>query len=252
LYYLAHKLVSSSPNLGMSWFAVGCYYYYIKKYDTARKFFQKCNSLDKHFAPGWIAYGHCFACQNESDQAMAAYRTAARLFPGCYYAHLCIGMEYLRTNNLKTALLSLNEANNINYNDPQVHNEIGVVHYKEKNYEAASTCFVTALSLCKDESSVIFEAVCKNLANCYRKQKEYDNAIELYERCIHINPKNSSLYSSLGFTYHLKGKFKMALDCYHKANYLKPDDALTSDLISKAMEDIFAGKIESGYFNMSN
>ena len=131
LYFLAHKLVSSNPNLGISWFAVGCYYFYIKKYETARKFFQKSNSLDKHFAPGWIAFGHCFASQNESDQAMAAYRTAARLFPGCYYAHLCIGMEYLRTNNLRTALLSLNEANNINDTDPQIYNEIGVVHYKD-------------------------------------------------------------------------------------------------------------------------
>ena len=47
------------------------------------------------------------AVQDESDQAMSIYRTIVRLFPGCAQAHLYMGMEYLRTNNLKTATLSL-------------------------------------------------------------------------------------------------------------------------------------------------
>ncbi len=66
---------------------------------------------------------------------MAAYRTAARLFPGCHLANLFIGMEYLRTNNLKTALLSFQESKKICDSDPLVFNEIGVVFYKQKNFE---------------------------------------------------------------------------------------------------------------------
>lgn len=66
---------------------------------------------------------------------MAAYRTAARLFPGCHLASLFIGMEYLRTNNLKTALLSFQEARKICDNDPLVFNEMGVVFYKQKGFE---------------------------------------------------------------------------------------------------------------------
>jgi len=41
---------------------------------------------------------------------MAAYRTAARLFPGCHKASLYIGMEYMRMNNIKTALLEFKHA----------------------------------------------------------------------------------------------------------------------------------------------
>jgi len=41
---------------------------------------------------------------------MSIYRTIVRLFPGCAQAHLYMGMEYLRTNNLKTATLSLIKA----------------------------------------------------------------------------------------------------------------------------------------------
>ena len=57
---------------------------------------------------------HSFAIQDESDQAMSVYRTVSRLFPGCYLAHVYMGMEYLRTNNLKTAELCFKQAKDIN------------------------------------------------------------------------------------------------------------------------------------------
>ena len=80
---------------------------------------------------------HSFAVQDESDQAMSIYRTIVRLFPGCAQAHLYIGMEYLRTNNLKTATLSLMKAKEINSTDPLIYSELGVINYKQKNYKEA-------------------------------------------------------------------------------------------------------------------
>jgi hypothetical protein len=41
--------------------------------------------------------------QDESDQALVAYRTAAKLFPGCHLCTLFVGMECARTNNLQLA-----------------------------------------------------------------------------------------------------------------------------------------------------
>jgi Tfp pilus assembly protein PilF len=41
-------------------------------------------------------------------------------------------MEYLRTNNLKTALQSFQAALEINPNDPMTYNEMGVVFFKQK------------------------------------------------------------------------------------------------------------------------
>ena len=44
--------------------------------------YSKATSLDGTFLPAWIGYGNAYAAQEEGDQAMSAYRTAARLFPG--------------------------------------------------------------------------------------------------------------------------------------------------------------------------
>jgi anaphase-promoting complex subunit 6 len=123
---------SSHP---VSWFTVGTYYFHCKKYEIARKYFQKAIILDKSFLFAWIGMAHSFAVQDESDQAMSIYRTIVRLFPGCAQAHLYIGMEYLRTNNLKTATLSLMKAKEINSTDPLIYSELGVINYKQKNYK---------------------------------------------------------------------------------------------------------------------
>ncbi|GFZ05091.1 anaphase promoting complex 6 [Actinidia rufa] len=82
LYLMACNLVKDYPQKALSWFAVGCYYYCIKKYDQSRRYFSKTTNLDGTFPPAWIGYGNAYAAQEEGDQAMSAYRTAARLFPG--------------------------------------------------------------------------------------------------------------------------------------------------------------------------
>jgi anaphase-promoting complex subunit 6 len=102
---------------------------------------------------------------------MAAYRAAARLFPGCHMASLFIGMEYLRMNNFSTALLQLEQAKRICPTDPLVFNEIGVTFYKMQNYEQAKENLANALSLCRDANSATFESILLNMAHCHRKQK---------------------------------------------------------------------------------
>ena len=71
----------------------------------------------------------------------------------------------------------------------------------------------------------------------------------MYERCLTINPKNPSTYTSLGFAYHLKGCFRQALNCYHKANFLKHEDPLTEEMIQRALHDINEYAIESSYLD---
>jgi len=130
LYYCAHNLIENYSSHPLAWFTIGTYYYLTKKYEIARKYFQKSILLDRNFIYSWLGMSHSFAIQDESDQAMSVYRTVSRLFPGCYSAHLYMGMEYLRTNNLKTAILSFKQAEEINSHDPLIFNEIGVIYFK--------------------------------------------------------------------------------------------------------------------------
>lgn len=109
---------------------------------------------------------------------MSIYRSIVRLFPGCAQAHLYMGMEYLRTNNLKTATISLMKAKEINPTDPLIYSELGVINYKQKNYKEAKKNHLEALSLCHPDSSYwVMETILTNLAHACRKMKEYKNAV---------------------------------------------------------------------------
>ncbi|CAG2060728.1 unnamed protein product, partial [Timema podura] len=89
LFYLAHKMVDLGPDMAISWFAVGVYYYVIGRSDPARRFLGKATTMDKLFGPAWLAYGHSFAAENEHDQAMAAYFKSSQLMKGSVIPVLC-------------------------------------------------------------------------------------------------------------------------------------------------------------------
>jgi len=135
--------------------------------------------------------------------------------------------------------MSFTESMRINESDPMVYNEMGVVFYKQNNFEKAQEYLAKALSLCHDSTnSTTFETIMLNTAHCYRKLKQMDSAIAAYERCLTINPKSSQTLVSLGFTYHLQFDMKKALHYYHKAHFLNNDDNLVRQLVNRAIMDI--------------
>ena len=181
LYSLAYKLGNNCNDKFIPWYAVGCYYYAIKKYEISRKYFLKCNQLNKNFPEGWVALGNSYAGEDESDQALNAYRTCLRLFPGCHYSNLYIGMEFVRTNNLKTALIAFQNALQLSQNDPLIYNEIGVVYYKQRMYDEAQNYFIKGIKMCsEDDVSSAYQTLMINLGHTYRKLKKLKEALEVY------------------------------------------------------------------------
>lgn len=86
----------------------------------------------------------------------------------------------------------------------------------------------------------------------YNMYRDLDSAIILYDKCLTINPKNASTYTSLGFAHHLRGDFRTALNFYHKAHFLKHEDALTEELIQRALHDVNEYSSVSQLINSSN
>jgi len=103
LFRYAHQLVQEFPRAAESWYAVGMYYFASGKYDASRAYFQKATLLNSNLAYVWVAYGHAFAAVDDSEQALAAYRTAMRLRPNDPTPLLHVGMEFARQNHLAIA-----------------------------------------------------------------------------------------------------------------------------------------------------
>ena len=147
LFHLAHRLVDTDPKDALAWFAVGSYYYTIRRYDLAQRHFSRSTRLDPSSAECWIGFGCSFAVCDESDQALASFRAAQNKYSGSHVPLLYMGMEYLRTNHLSLAGHFLNSAQRTDPYDMLCCNELGVWSYRQGDMLDASFWFLKALRL---------------------------------------------------------------------------------------------------------
>eukprot|EP01080_Neovahlkampfia_damariscottae_P004108 gene4108-7394_t len=243
LYALSHTLVNNNPKSPQAWYAVGCYYFLIKKFAQAKKFFQKSTSLDEKYVPSHIGIGHSDANIDDADSAMSAYRTAYRLFPGSHVPALYIGMQYIRTNALNLAESNLKLSQAICSTDPILYNELGVICYKYNDFENAIKFFAHSIKISpKDDELLLssWEPSYYNLGHCFKKIGEYEKAIEMYQLALELCPEEASIYTSIGVVYHLDCEYFKAIDYYHKALSISSEDGITTDLISKAVQHCYS------------
>eukprot|EP00698_Gefionella_okellyi_P008600 TRINITY_DN2138_c0_g1_i2.p2 TRINITY_DN2138_c0_g1~~TRINITY_DN2138_c0_g1_i2.p2 ORF type:complete len:259 (-),score=55.59 TRINITY_DN2138_c0_g1_i2:15-791(-) len=230
------------PGTALAWHAVGCYYLTLGKHEQARRALVRATAADGSFAPAWLAFGQAFAMADETDQALAAYRTAHRLFPGSPVPLLCVGIEYLRANNLALADQHFLSAREISPQDAYVLHELGVVAYKTGNYPYAQQMFEEALRCAVKLSgggtlTPVWEPTVFSLGHAYRKQLLFVQALDQYQLALSLSPLNPSIYAAMGFAHHLNSNPRTAIDFYHKALAQKPDDAMISALLTRALDE---------------
>ena len=128
--------------------------------------------------------------------------------------------------------------------DPAVYNELAVVKFRGKEYEAAARWIGECLRRLPEVPSVAWVAVVSNMAHIQRKLGNYGQAVDWYEHALMLTPKDHSILSSLGFTHHLMGGAHLvtAIEYYHKALALMPQDNHVSELLECALaEDVRRG-----------
>ena len=74
-----------------------------------------------------------------------------------------------------------------------------------------------------------------NLGHAYRKIDDLENARRCYRKAIGLEPREGSIYTSLGLIFHLKGDYMQAIELYHQALGLKPGNTFASTLLNKAL-----------------
>ncbi|CAM9441412.1 unnamed protein product [Chrysoparadoxa australica] len=249
LFYLAHKLTQAGPHEAIGWFAVGCHYLLIRRCDQAQRFLLKATKLDPHMTAAWIGFGNAFAEQDESDQAVSAYRTAARRFPGSHFPLLYIGMEHLRTNHLSLAGHFLSASAALCSDDPLVHHEQGVVMYRRQEWAAAAAMFERVVDMMRGEAparQAAWESTYINLGHCYRKQRRLSAAADLYSKAVALCPNSASAQTALAFLRHVQGLLYIAVELYHRALVLEPENTFAVDMLERALQE----SLEQGVYDL--
>ncbi|GMM30297.1 anaphase promoting complex subunit [Martiniozyma asiatica (nom. inval.)] len=238
LFLIAHKLAEAYPNHYITWLAIGIYYFATKQTNEARMFFSKASTINPSFGPAWIGFAHTFAADGEHEQAISAYATAARLFPGVHLPNLFLGMQYLQMSNFTLANEYLNYSHTICSADPLLLNELGVLNYHQGDLSKAESFFQRALKKTKNIAygSKPWVSIHCNLAHVYRKQRHFDKSITHFNQVLKLAKSDSNTYSTLGLIYLKIGKISKGIEMLHMSLSISPGDTIATDLLEKALE----------------
>lgn len=240
LFSLSHDLADTHPEEPCTWLAVGTYYLATNRVPEARSYFSKASLMDPHFGAAWIGFAHTFAAEGESDQAIAAYSTAARLFQGSHRPQLFLGMQETALGNLTLAREYLTAAHDLCKTDPLLISELGVVCYMEERYESACEHFEFALRMAAENEAPPNQYVSTrlNYAHALRKDYRYQEALEQFDEVIRLGLRDASVFSSKGMVLlDLEQPFDATV-ALHEALAISPQDPIASELLSKSLSQL--------------
>ncbi len=94
--------------------------------------------------------------------------------------------------------------------------------YQQKKYAEAAAAFEQAVAMAKDKNRAI---VLGQLAQSYEKARQFDKAVENYQKALAIVPNDASLHINLGSTYAEMNKIPEAQAEFTKGAELNPSGA---------------------------
>ncbi|TKA69260.1 hypothetical protein B0A55_08108 [Friedmanniomyces simplex] len=251
LFALSHDLADTHPHEPCTWLAVGTYYVSTSRIPEARSYFSKASLMDPHFGPAWIGFAHTFAAEGESDQAIAAYSTAARLFQGTHLPQLFLGMQQIQLDNLAIAREYLTGAYNMCKTDPLLINELGVCAYKEGDLDSAIRSFDLALKITEENAAPPRQSreARLNLAHALRKSGRFAEALEQFDEVIRLGLREAGVFAAKGLVLLELDRVFEATVALHEGLAISPQDPVAGELLARALgllegEGVLWGKDE--------
>ena len=114
-----------------------------------------------------------------------------------------LGLIYLKTNRVKTALKFFNKELKINPLNTVALNNLGVINLDLKNYRIAKNYFLKALKISSNAKTLYF------LGLILTELEDFDKAIEFYNKSI-LMKKNADASCNIGYLYYFLGSLDKA------------------------------------------
>jgi tetratricopeptide (TPR) repeat protein len=130
-------------------------------------------------------------------------------------AHYKLGVSYLNENNVQPAFIEFQKAYDLNPEDKEVLNAIGIIYLlKYEDFQKAIEFFQRAISVDPD-----FSEAHNNLGFAYEKSRKFNEAIASYNKAlsnlIYRSPEKA--YYNLGRVYYRIGKYDDAINAHKEA-----------------------------------
>jgi tetratricopeptide (TPR) repeat protein len=231
------KLAESVNTSSLSWvknYCYGCYYLLKENPHKAKEYLVESANIKEV----WIHLAKIELIFNDnSDKSASLYSTAIKRFPAFYDLYLNYVKVLILQGELKQAHSTLQTAYSLCQSDPELYDELGMIHFKTNHLEQALNTFNKGIELVKDIYTEVYFNLITNKGHALRKLGKLKEALDCYHNAMQLNDKDSNIACSIAFVYYSLGKLDLALDYYHKANYLNPENYMIKEMLKKCLEE---------------
>ncbi len=163
---------------------------------------------------------------NKLDEAEKKLKNLYLKYPANINILLALGNLYLKKGELEK---SENYYKNVLLLDPEnvyALQGLKAIYMKKGNYKDALKIAnkLKKIGIKVDDENKIRELYYLNLAEQYKKQKKYTEALKFYKKVLELNPKNSFALMGIGDIFAEKGDYKQALKYYSQGYEKNPDN----------------------------
>ena len=212
--------IDKGNTTASQWLERGNQLWRLGRYSEAIQAFEEAIKQQPKFIHlAYYGKGLALGSIGKYPEAIAAFEQAVKSKPDFVLAWEKLSLNYRESKQLDKALVAINEAIQLQLNNPNLYNVKYIVLDGLKRYEEAEVAINAAIKISPRA------AFYNNRGFVYYNQKKWELALADYNKAIAINPDFALAYYNRGLVYYDQKKWELALADYTKTIAINPDDA---------------------------
>lgn len=209
------------------WFEKGLRHTVSNEEESAIEEYSQAIALNPDYAEAYnnrgIAYynrGLSSGDQSQFERAVKDFRKVIAMKPGSYSAYFAQGAIYLYQEEYDKAIGELNKAIALDPDEGVAYVGRGFIYTREKSKDPAKavTDFSKAIARGGPWSAMAY----LNRGGVFLEDKQYDRAMDDFNKTIELSPGNAKAYLGRGLTLAFKRQFSRAIEDLNRAIDLNP------------------------------
>jgi len=191
---------------------------YLGKYAEAAEHYKKAIEIDPQHAKAYYNLGNIALLQSREKGAIGYYQAALRIDPYYPGAHNNIGTALARLDRIDEAIAHFQKAVQVSPGDRMALSNLrNLILQREADRMVAS--LQTRLAENPENYRMHFE-----LARVYRGRREWDKALEHYQKSLSLMPAWVEALNDSGVVHALKGNYEQARACFKESIAAEPEN----------------------------
>ncbi len=227
-----------------------------RAYDDARNDFQKHDvqgeiaslnravQIDPKFIRAWLWLGEIYKFQQQTDQAVEAYRKAMTIDPRLPVSYKALGLTLLGSKRFEAAVPVWQELIKVAPSDSSAPTGLATAFLGLKRYEEAASALESAVKLNPQQVDLYGQ-----IGSAYLKAGNTERALSAYQKFLEADPQ-AVKYNDIGYELADAGKkMDVALEYAQKAVRMEEDASGKVNLSDLRVEDLRHARNLAAYWD---